>query len=121
MPKGTDDKKGKIGSIKSTTVSGAIERTGSVSEVEGAKKASAVSGVRGAGSIGGLRATQGLTAAKRAELYHMIEEEADKLFSSDKSPKHQKEVVEKAVKMTVDAAMAEEEEEKDKDGKNKKK
>jgi len=108
MPKGKG-KKGKIGGIKSTGGAKNIEKAGRVSDVGEVEKASAVGGVKGARSVQ-RKATGVMTKAERDSLFQMIDEEADKLFGEDGLPKKQQEVVQKAVKMAVDASIIDEDE-----------
>lgn len=104
--------KSKVTGVRSTVMSEGIERTGSVSEVEKAKKAAGIAGVRGLGGIGKTRATRIMTAGEREAIFTMIHEEADRLFGKGKLSNKQREVVETAVKMAVDAAIVDESEEK---------
>ena len=115
MPNDTNGKKGRIGGIRSATSTSGIQKTGAISTVEETKKAAAVSGIRAAGAASGLRATRAISMAERAQLFEMIAEEADKLFSGKNIPPQHKQVVEQAVKMTIDAAALLEEEEKKKE------
>jgi hypothetical protein len=114
MPNNTDGKKGRIGGIRSATSTSGVKKTGAIATVEETKKASAVSGIRAAGAASSLRATRAISMAERAQLFELIHEEADKLLSGKNVPPQHKDIVEKAVKMTIDAAALLEEEEKKK-------
>ena len=85
-------------------------------EPKGATKASDVTG---AGSVQGTteqretsrvrRPTRPMTSEERAHLFRLIHEEADKMFGSNGLPESQRETLEGAVRMTVDAAAVDEE------------
>ena len=74
-------------------------KVGNIKGAEGKTKASRVS-----------NPTQFLSAADREKLFKMINEEADKMFGPDGLPESNREVVEEAVKMAIDAGIVEEEE-----------
>ena len=99
--KDTDGIKG----ISASDATKAVKATHSVSEVEKVKGASAVkgvssvSGVKQASNVGAIRFEQ------REKLFSMIAEEAEKLAAQGIIPKNQREVVEKAVQMVIDAAL----------------
>ena len=52
-----------------------------------------------------------MTPQEREHLFSLINEEADKLFGPDGLPESQRETVEGAVRMAVDAAIIDEDEE----------
>jgi len=112
MPKNNNDKQGRVGVVRGPVSTSSIDKTGAVSHITETKKASPVSGVRGPGTLDALRGTRIMTMAERAQLFEMIHEEADKLFAGKKVPAQHKEIVEQAVKMTIDAALLEEEQKK---------
>ena len=58
------------------------------------------------------RPTRPMTAAEREHLFRLIHEEADKLFGPNGLPEAQRNQVEQAVRMTIDASIIEEDEEK---------
>ena len=60
----------------------------------------------GAGRV--RRATRRMTAAEREHLFKLIQEEADKMFGPDGLPESDRETVEEAVRMTIDASIVEE-------------
>lgn len=107
-PKRIGDKK--IGGVKSTTETGAVEGTESVGGVGGVKATAPVSGVKRSGGIGASRLTGSMSAAEREQLFRMITEEADKLAAEGGIPKKRREVVEKAVRMAVEAGIVIEDE-----------
>ena len=83
------------------------------------KQATKAADVSGAGSVQGAtgqtessrvrRPTRPMTAEERAHLFRLIHEEADKMFGSNGLPESQRETLEGAVRMTVDASVVEEE------------
>ncbi|MFO0416353.1 MAG: hypothetical protein ACK5Y6_03605 [Pseudomonadota bacterium] len=101
-----DDKnKDKIGRVSGTGSTKAVKGTESVSEVDRVKGASAVKGVSG---VSGVRQATGVGSIKleqREKLLSMISEEAEKLAAQGLIPKNQREVVERAVQMVIDAAL----------------
>lgn len=101
--------KGKITGVKGTGMPEGVERAGAISEVEKAKKTAPVAGVRGLGALGKARATRIMSSAEREAIFHLIHEEADRLFGKGGMSARQREVVETAVKMAVDAAIIEDE------------
>ena len=111
MTKKKGDKK--IGGVKSAKVTTGIEGTQQVGEVSKVKKAAQVSAVKGAGAVKGARVDNQLSSADRDQIFDMIGEEAEKLFGKSK----QREVVENAVKMAIDAGIIDEEEESSNSGK----
>lgn len=103
MSKNSDDKK--IKGVGSTSKAKGVESTEAVGEVGGVKATSAVSGVRRAGAVDGTRLTRNMTLAEREELFRMIDQEADKLFSASGLTPAKRKVVESAVKMAIDAGL----------------
>jgi len=115
MPKKPGDK-GKVTGVKGAGMPEGIERTSAISEVEKAKKTAPVAGVRGLGALGKTRATRIMSSEEREAIFNQIQEEADKLFSKSGMSSKQRQVVETAVKMAVDAAIVDD----DQDPKNSK-
>ena len=103
------DKDGKIGGVRRTGTSQGIEKTEGVSEVSKTQKAKGVGKVKGSTASGSDRSTRVMTMAERQALFNMIEEEADKLFGKSGLSSEQKQVVQEAVKMAVDAAIVDDE------------
>lgn len=105
MTRKKDDK-----GIDKVTASGSTKRvkeTSSVSEVAKVKGASAVRGVSG---VAGVRQAGGISSIsfeQREKLMSMVTQEADKLIAQGSIPKSQRDVVEQAVKMIIDAALVE--------------
>jgi len=105
MTKGIDDKKSRVGGVRGAAKPEDIQKTGAVSGVEQAKKTAPVVGVRAVGSAGSVGGAQALTSERRAQIFNLIQEEADKLFSGKTLPPGHRQIVEEAVKMTIDAAI----------------
>ena len=99
-----DSKKGRISGIKGTDSSKNIEKATGISEVDSVKKADSVSGAHQVGRVNKRRTTKLITASEREALFNMIDEEAEKLFGKSALSEEHKKVVQKAVKMAVDAA-----------------
>ena len=108
-PKGVGDKK-KVGGVKTPADTKSVEETKGVSGVGEVKKTSSVGGVKGSGAVRGRQATQKLSIKDREKIFQLIEEEAEKLFSSKDTPGKKKEIVEQAVKMAIDSGLVDEEE-----------
>jgi len=107
MVKKVTGKGGKTSSTSGVQGPKSVQTTG-VKDVEGAKateKKQAASRVR--------RPTRPMTADEREHLFKLIHEEADKLFGPNGLPESQRNQVENAVRMTIDASISEEEEEKE--------
>ena len=83
------------------------------------KEATKASNVSGTGAVQGTsgqvessrvrRPTRPMTAEERNHLFRLIHEEADKMFGSNGLPESQRETLEGAVRMTIDATGEEEE------------
>ena len=104
---GKNDDKDGVKKIKKADSTTGVKATESVSEVERVKGAeaiksvSAVSRVQAASGVGSIRFDQ------REKLLSMVSQEAEKLAAQGLIPKSQREVVEKAVQMVIDAALVE--------------
>ena len=111
MPKDNDNKnKNRIGSVSSTTKAKGVEGTQNVERVEGVKGASAVGAVGKVGSVAGSSRVAALSLHQRDKLMNLIAEEAAKLAQQGTISGSQKEIVEQAVKMAIDAALMNEKE-----------
>jgi len=64
---------------------------------------------KGAGKVSG--GSPRITAANREQLFQLIDEEADRMFSTDGLPESKKETVKGAVKMAIESGIVEEDEE----------
>lgn len=105
MTKKKDDKKvGAVGSSESTK---GVKSTESVSEVDKVKGAGAVKGVAGVSGISRTGALGAITLEQRDKLLSLVSEEAEKLARQGVIPKSQREIVEQAVKMVIDASIIE--------------
>lgn len=99
-----DDKKDKVGGVSGKSETKKVEKSENVSgvkEVESASDVKGVGAVKGLSSVGDV---YGIRNSNKEMLKKMISEEAEKLFASGLIPKEQREIVEQAVKMAVDAA-----------------
>ena len=76
-------------------------KVGSISQVSAASQQARVGKVR--------RPTRPMTAAEREHLFKLIHEEADKMFGANGLPESQRNTLEGAVRMTVDATIVEDE------------
>lgn len=103
--KGKDDdiKIKKVGETKSTNK---VKSTEAVSDVEKVKGASAVSRVAGVSGVGAAAGVGRITLETRDKLMSMVTEEAAKLAAQGIIPKGQREVVEQAVRMVIEASLA---------------
>jgi hypothetical protein len=99
--KDTDGIKG----VSASDATKGVKATHSVSEVEKVKGASAVKGVSGVSSVKQSSGVGSIRFEQREKLFSMIAEEAQKLAAQGIIPKNQREVVEKAVQMVIDAAL----------------
>ncbi|MFN4896464.1 MAG: hypothetical protein ACK5GN_02210 [Pseudomonadota bacterium] len=101
-----DDTDG-IGKVSKTGATKGVKATEAVSEVDRVKGADAVKGVS---AISRVQATSGISSIRfeqREKLLSMVSQEAEKLAAQGIIPKSQREVVEKAVQMVIDAALVE--------------
>jgi hypothetical protein len=99
--KNSKDKIGKINRSGATSGVKGISEIEKVKAAQGVKGVSAVSGVRGAGNVNGISFEQ------RDKLLRMVSEESAKLAAQGVIPAAQREIVEKAVQMVIDAALIE--------------
>lgn len=105
MTKKKDDKK--VGAVGSTQNTKGVKPTESVSEVDKVKGATSVQGVRGVSRVSGAGPLGAITLEQRDRLMTLVSEEAEKLAKQGIIPKSQREVVEQAVKMVIDASLIE--------------
>ena len=111
----SDDKKNKIGDKKIgrvdvTKQTADIEKTGAVDQVSSVKGASSIGSVGRAGGISKRGGTRTMTLAEREQLFSIINEEADKLFSDGSPLAGQKNMLKKAVEMAVDSGLVDDDE-----------
>jgi hypothetical protein len=100
-----DDKK--VGAINTSGSTKGVKATESLSEVDKVKGASAVKGVTGVSGVGKTGAVGAVSIEQRERLMTIIAEEAEKLTAQGIISKSQREVVEHAVKMAIDASLIE--------------
>ena len=110
MTDGIKGKKDRIGGVSGTGSSSGVDRTASVGDVQEVKKTGEVQGLQRSQQVGNRRTTRLMSAAEREKLFQMINEEAEKLFGENGLPKEQREIVENAVKMAIDASILDDEE-----------
>lgn len=101
-----DDEK-KIGAIGSSGSTKGVKATESLSEVDNVKGADAIKSVSGVSGIGRTGAVGAVSLEQREKLMTIIAEEAEKLTAQGVISKSQREVVEQAVKMAIDASLIE--------------
>lgn len=106
------DKDKKIDKIGASDATKRVKSTEAVSDVEKVKGASAVSRVAGVTGVGGTHAIGKISLEQRDKLMGMVTEEAAKLAAQGVIPQSQREIVEQAVKMVIDATLIESAEEK---------
>lgn len=105
MAKKDDDNK--VGAIGSSRSAQGVRATESVSEVDKVKAAGAVRGVTNVSGVGKAGAIGAMTFEQRERLLSIVSQEAEKLAGQGMIPKGQREIVEQAVKMVIDAALIE--------------
>jgi hypothetical protein len=101
-----DDKEG-VGKISRTGATKGVKATEAVSEVERVKGAEAIKGVSAISRVQATAGVAGIRLEQREKLLSMVSQEAEKLAAQGLIPKSQREVVEKAVQMVIDAAIIE--------------
>lgn len=105
MTKKPNDKKGKVGEVKSTSRAREVARTEHVDGVDKVESTAGVLGVGGVRGVGRTGSVKALSMDQKDRLLSLITEEADRLAKEGAIPTSQRSVVEKAVKMVIDAAM----------------
>lgn len=104
MTKGGDKKIGSVSSLSQTTKVKGAENVGGVEKV---KATEAVGSIGSVGAVTGRKATRVMSAAERAQIFQMVQEEAEKLFPGMSEDKRK--VVADAVKMAIDSGIVDEE------------
>jgi hypothetical protein len=92
------------GSTKGVKATSGVDEIDKVAGASAVKGVSAVHGVKGASGVSSIRFEQ------REKLFSMISEEASKLAAQGIIPNNQREVVERAVQMVIDATLLDQEE-----------
>ncbi len=100
--KNKDKKVGKVGASDSTK---GVKKTDAVTDVDKVKAASAVGKVAGVTGVGAAGAIGRITLEQRDKLMGIVSEEAAKLAAQGVIPASQREIVEQAVKMVIDASL----------------
>ena len=101
----------KIGGVKRGGAADQIRKSEAIVGAGQVKKTSGVGAVTGTGAGGKRRPTRLMTLKEREKYFDMVKEEADKLFANSDLSDEQREVIEEAVKMAVDASLVDDEEE----------
>lgn len=102
------DKKDKDRSIKGIGASDstkAVRSTQSVDQVDRVKATSAISKVAGVSGVGATNSIGKITLEQRDKLMGLISEEAAKLAAQGIIPASQRDIVEQAVRMVIDASL----------------
>jgi hypothetical protein len=102
--KDKDKTVGKVGASDSTK---AVKSTEAVSDVDKVKATSAVGRVTGVSGVGATNAIGRISLEQRDKLMSIVSEEAAKLAAQGVIPASQREIVEQAVKMVIDASLEE--------------
>jgi hypothetical protein len=101
------DKEKKVGAIGASDSTKGVRSTEAVSDVDKVKATSAVGKVSAVSGIGAAGAVGKISLEQRDKLMTIVSEEAAKLAAQGVIPKSQKEIVEQAVKMAIDASLLE--------------
>lgn len=107
---GGNDNKKKVGEVSETSSTKEVQKSQAIQTIGKTASVGSVGGVGGVGAIGKRGSTRLMSASEREELFKMITEEADKLFAKSGLPAEQREAIEEAVKMTIDASLVDDEE-----------
>jgi hypothetical protein len=108
MTKGKDnDKDKKVGKVGASDSTKGVRSTEAVSDVDKVKATSAVGRVSAVSGVGGAGAIGRITLDQRDRLMSIVSEEAAKLAAQGVIPNNQREIVEQAVKMVIDASLEE--------------
>lgn len=107
MTKKDKDKNKKVGAVEKASSTKRVKPTERVSDVEKVQGASAVERVSGVKGVGGVSSIGRISLEQRDRLMTIVTEEAAKLAAQGVIPKSQREIVEQAVKMVIDASLEE--------------
>lgn len=108
---GDNDGKKKVGEVSKSTSTKEVQKSQAIQNVDKTSSVGNVGGVGSVGAIGKRGTTRLMSFNEREELFKMISQEADKLFSKSGLPPEQREAIEEAVKMTIDASLTEDDKE----------
>ena len=106
------DKEKSVGKVGASDSTKGVKKTEAVSDVEKVKATSAVGKVAGVSGVGATGAIGRITLEQREKLLGIVSEEAAKLAAQGVIPASQREIVEQAVKMVIDASLEESSDEK---------
>ena len=111
----TKDKKSGIDKVKETSATDIIKKVSKVDTVDEVAPVSKVGGVKHATGVKSARLPRELTVKEREQLFKLVDEEADKLFSGPTAiaPKRKK-LVQEAVKMAIDSGLMDDADQKEK-------
>lgn len=112
MTKGRDDKEKKVGKVGASDSTKGVRSTEAVSDVDKVKATSAIGRVSAVSGVGAAGAIGRITLDQRDRLMSIVSEEASKLAAQGVIPPNQREIVEQAVKMVIDASLEETSDEK---------
>ena len=107
MTNGKDDKDKKVGKIGASDSTKGVKSTEAISDVDKVKATSAVGRVTAVSGVGAAGAIGRITLDQRDRLMSIVSEEAAKLAAQGVIPQNQREIVEQAVKMVIDASLEE--------------
>jgi uncharacterized protein (UPF0254 family) len=107
MTKGKDDKDKKVGKVGASDSTKGVKSTEAVSDVDKVKATSAVGRVSAVSGVGATGSIGRITLDQRDRLMSIVTEEAAKLAAQGVIPQNQREIVEQAVKMVIDASLDE--------------
>ncbi len=102
---GKNDDINGVGKVSKTGATKGVKATEAVSEVERIKGTEAIKGVSGVSRVQASTGVTGIRFEQREKLLSMVSQEAEKLAAQGLIPKSQRDVVEKAVQMVIDAAL----------------
>lgn len=107
---------GGIDKVSGTGASDIVKKIGKVDSVDEVAAVAKVGGVNKTGGVGGARITREMTTKEREQLFRIVDEEADKLFTGSTTlGAKRKKLVQDAVKLAIDSGLldaADEEEKK---------
>lgn len=101
------DKEKKVGAVSASHTTKSVSKTEAVADVDKVKATSAVGRVSGVKGVGATSGIGKISLEQRDKLMSIVTEEAAKLAAQGVIPKSQREIVEQAVKMVIDASLVE--------------
>lgn len=100
----------RISGVTSTERTKSVDQADAVGGVDAVKPAGSVGRVERTGAVRRRGVTRVMSSAEREELFRIVNEEAEKLFSESEMSQEKKKAVASAVKMAIDLGMAGEDE-----------